>query len=305
MAEGERRGQRVAGLHGARGRAAAAWGRGSVSPSATATASLAPTPARSGHLGLGLLVAAALGGISLLMHAHGLQVARLDVSGLRQVTTAEVEADLQLPPGTYTWQVRPWVLDRRLRLDPLVAAAHSAVIWPNGLRIVIVERVPVAVVLDGQTAWEVDATGRLLRALPDEDGTRALLVPGIGAPLPMITGLSLPEAEAGQRVTSPVLPSALAVAGSIGGVLGKQISGVTVTKQGEVGVITADGMAVNYGDGSQAMRKTDTLLGILALARAQGVRLASCDVSAAATPACQTQNGSPPLAYSASTVSAG
>lgn len=308
MAERGRRGQSASRAESARGRAAAAWGRAAVSPSAPTAPSRRPKPdtalpdlprARRGHLGLGLTVAAVLGGIALLMHRHTMQLAHLNISGLRQMTPAEVEADLGLPPGTYAWQVRPWVVDRRLRLDPLVASAHSALIWPDGLRVVIVERVPAALLLDGLTAWEVDAQGRLLRALPDENGSVTLAVPGIGAPLPMVIGLPLPEAQAGQILSSVGLDRALAVAASLGGALGTQIRDVAVAADAQVGITTVDGIPVNYGDGSQAARKTDTLLGILALARAQGVRLASCDVSAPATPACQTQKGSPPLVYGA------
>jgi cell division protein FtsQ len=254
-------------------------------------------PLPRGRLALAAAAAALVGLGALALHTRTFLLKYLVVTGARQLSAAEVEADLALSPGVYTWQLRPWVLTRALSHDPLIAKARVRLVWPDRLEVEVTERLPVALLLDGQTAWEVDAAQRLLRALPDQDGTTAVTVPGLGVRLPVIVGLHLPAPAAGEVLSLPVLARALAVAQSLGGTVGRDIAEVTVAGDGSVGVLTAQGVPVAYGDGSDAPVKTRTLLGILAAARAQGVRLASCDVSAPATPVCRYQPGSPPLTY--------
>jgi len=286
----------------ARGRAQAAWGqprraaprpvpgagpgRRAAQPQANG---LAPVPV--GRLRAGLLLGVLIVAGVLALHTRTFLLTRLVLSGLRQVSAEEVESDLGLPPQAYSWQVRPWVLRARLLRDPLIEAAQVRTAWPDGLAVRVVERLPVALLLDGQVAWEVDASGRLLRALPDENEALALAVPGLGVPLPMVVGLGLVDPQPGQVVQLVVLQRALAVAGSLGGDAGTQILDVTVALDGTVGVTAAGGVAVNYGDGSAAAQKTAELLGALTYFRGLGETLASCDVSSTVTPACRTAAG--------------
>lgn len=105
--------------------------------------------------------------MALVLHTRSFLLTHIQVSGLRQVTPAEIDVDLRLPMDTFTWQLRPWVLTRRLLTDPMIAAARVWVHWPNTLIVAIRERLPAALLaMPGGGRWEVDAHGRLLRYLP-------------------------------------------------------------------------------------------------------------------------------------------
>jgi hypothetical protein len=245
------------------------------------------------------VVGLALGGcLALALHTRPFLLTEIRVVGLRQLTPAEVEVDLALPPGTYTWQVRPWVVVRRLERDPLVAAARAWLIWPHGLGVAVRERIPVALVTVPGGAWEVDADGRLLRFFPQPGG--ALWEPPLQGAWPgppsgllTITGLVLRDPVPGQRAHAPGLAESLAVVRGLGGAARLVAS---VRWQGHaVWVLLRGGPTVDFGDGAAARRKTEVLLGILATARREGVRLAAVDVSAPDTPAVTLAPGSPPL----------
>ncbi len=276
----------------ARRRAFRAWGPrphlagGTSSPPGSA---VAPVP--SGRLRAAALAALLIAVLAAVLHTRPFLLSRLDITGLRQVTRSEVVADLALPAGTYTWQVRPWVLRRRLTADPMIAHARIGVHLPDRLSVALVERVPVALLLEGRTAWEIDHAGRLLRAVPATGGHVSLA--GLPPDLPEVVGARLPAPQAGRLVrTVPVL-RALRVAESLGGAAGAEIAAVTVAADGTVGVRTAGGVPVDYGSGRAAVRQTEELLGILTCAGGLGVRLASVDLAAPATPAVRVRPGSP------------
>ncbi len=238
------------------------------------------------RLGAAVAVAGLVGAAVLGLHTRPFLLSRLRVAGLRQVSVAEVQADLAVPAGAYTWQLRPWVLEARLERDPLVRRATVRVLWPGGLQVSLVERAPAALLLSGAQAWEVDAHGRLLRALPAPAAQAGQPVPGVGRPVPLVTGVSLPAPQAGQVVEAPALGGALAVAEALGGTYPSLVSEVTVTSAGAVGLVLRGGVPVLYGDGSAARLKTQELLGALAYFQQRGEKVGSCDVSSTRTPAC-------------------
>jgi cell division protein FtsQ len=253
-------------------------------PGAAAAGAEPPDSVPRSHLGLAAALAGLVAAAALGLHTRPFLLSHLRVTGMRQVTPAEVEADLALPAGTYSWQVRPWILQARLERDPLVRRARVSILWPNGLQVALVERVPAALILSGSQAWEVDAAGRLLRALPGAQAAQP--VPGLGRPLPPIVGVALPDPQPGQVVRSAVLGRALAVAAALGGTFPGQVAEVTAAADGSVGLRLRSGVSVIYGDGSDARLKTEELLGALAYFRQHGEAVTACDVSSTRTPAC-------------------
>jgi len=242
------------------------------------------------RLALGAAALVALG--AAILHTRPFLLNRLVITGLRQATPAEVEADLALPEGTYTWQLRSWVLARRLADDPLIAHASFRLLWPGGLAVAVTERIPAALLQDGQTAWEVTAGGLLLRALPDQGASPRVTAPGLPPDLPMIVGAQLAAPVAGTDAAAPSVLRGIRVAEALGGAVGTDIAEVTVSAE-SVGVLTSTGVPVSYGDGAQAALKTEELLGIIACAHSAGVHLTSVDLSAPQTPAVTTKPGSP------------
>ncbi len=247
-----------------------------------------------------LLIAAVFGAgcavAALGLHTRTFLLRHLEVTGLRQATVSEVTADLALPRVTYTWQLRSWVLQRRLLRDPMIAAAQVKVHWPGGLAIAVRERIPAALYVAGGQAWEVDASGRLLRALSDPSNALAVHAAGLPSRVPVVQGASLKRPVPGAAARGTGVAAALGVARSLGAAFGKEISVVTVSSGGVVGVRTVGGVAVDYGNGTQPRRKTRILLGILqAAAQQPGVKLASIDLRSLVTPAVGLAAGSRPL----------
>ncbi len=260
----------------------------------------APVP--WGRLRGAVLLALAIGAIALGLHSRPFLLTSLRITGLRQVSPAEVQVDIHLHPGTYTWQVRPWVVVRRLLRDPMIASARASLQWPGGLAIAIRERVPVALVAVPGGRWEVSARGRLLRYLPASGGlppweaasASGKGVPGLPPGLPLITGVSLTDPVAGQTAHGVGLHRTLGVARGLGAAA-QSLAARIAWSQGVVQVITRAGLAVDYGNGSQARRKTEILLGILRVVAREKVRLVSVDLRAPTTPAVRLKPGSPPL----------
>jgi cell division septal protein FtsQ len=265
-------------------------------------------PATAGGAGSGrrrlvaALAAVAVAGACLGLHTRPFLLTQLRLSGLRQVTPAEIEVDLHLPAATYTWQLRPWVMRRRLLRDPLIAAAHVAIAWPNALVVRIQERLPAALLAVPGGLWEISAHGRLLRYLPAAGGvprweaTAARAVPGLPPDLPVISGVSLVHPVVGRLAVGSGVRRTLRVALGLGG--GTSLLRARIVWSGDsVQVLTGSGLRVDYGDGSAARQKTEILLGILRLVAQERVRLAAVDLRAPATPAVLLQPGSPPLVY--------
>ncbi len=253
------------------------------------------TVAPGGRLRSALVVAVLTTLACLGLHTRPFLLQRLVITGLHQASPAEVRAALALPRNTYTWQVRPWTVDRRLRRDPLLASAHASYLWPDGLRIAVVERRPVAALVEGQTAWELDGSGLVLRALPDAAPHGPLEVPGLGIPVPVILGVTGSNPIPGEVLRGQQVARALEVAGGLGGAVGSTVGAITVSASATVGVLTLDGLPVNYGDGADAREKTAILLGVLAALGSQRSSVASIDLASTATPALKLVAGAPPI----------
>lgn len=273
----------------ARRRAERVWVRRRAEAEAARAAHVARPRLRLLVLGAAALVIAAL-----LAHTRPFLLHVVRLSGLQQASAAEVQADLDVPPGAYTWQLRPWTLTRRLRRDPLIAAARVRYLGLNGIAIQIRERVPAVGVLQGRTLWEVDAGGRVLRGLPEALGRGPVVVPGLGIPIAVVTGAHLAALAAGQRVTAPPVLAAMRVAESLGGAVATA-AGTVVISGDQVGVMTLGGIPVNYGNGSDARRKTQILLGVLQATGAQRAEVTAIDLASVTTPSLTLRPGSPPL----------
>lgn len=272
----------------ARRRAERVWAKRGEEPERQA-------PATSGRRVLGALIACAcLGAGTLLAHTQPFLLRRLVISGLQQASAAEIRADLELPVGAYTWQVRPWTLVRRLRRDPLIASAHVGYLGLDGLSIAVRERAPAVGILQAGTLWEVDAAGMVLRGLPAAGNRGPVTVPGLGVPIAVIVGAQLGTVAPGQHLAAPAVLRAMQVAESLGGAVATTAGTVTLSGT-QIGVVTVGGIPVNFGNGSDARRKARILVGILQAIGAQGAEVTAIDLSSVTTPSLTLRPGSPPL----------
>jgi cell division protein FtsQ len=215
---------------------------------------------RRRRLRLGLLtalVAAPLlvGGWLWLRDSSLVAVERVQISGVRGPEASEIEAalgsaarrmsTLDMQPGALTAAVAPYRVVREVR---------TSASFPHGLRIRVVEQLPVAAlpVAGGRTA--VAADGVVLGP--------ALL----SGSLPLLAaGLSAPNAPRplGQRVQGATLLASLALLGAAPAPLARSVARVFVGPQG-VTAAMHNGLLVYLGDATRAHAKWLSLARVLA-----------------------------------------
>lgn len=116
-------------------------------------------------LGIGLCIA----GIIWVARSPLFQIEQLTVSGVSSSGVPRLLAEAGVEVGTPLISVDPKELASRLEGDPWVESARVIRRWPRGLRVSVVERVPVAVVARGSSfeLTAVDGTVLSSRLGPD------------------------------------------------------------------------------------------------------------------------------------------
>jgi cell division protein FtsQ len=107
-----------------------------------------------------------------------LAVSGVKVAGADTVPVATITQMAAAPLGTPLAKVDLTAIADRVRTIQSVADAQVTRAWPNQLKIVVTERVPVVVVTDGSNFELVDATGVAFKTVParPEDLPEALVV---------------------------------------------------------------------------------------------------------------------------------
>lgn len=286
---------------------------------------LAPTRDAFGRasrlIAAGILALIVLAGV-FVFHTPPFELTSVQITGLHQLTAEEVWLDLGYGPGTYTWQVRPWVIARRLARNPLVAAVHTRFLWPGGIAIAVTERQPDALLVGAADDWEVSASGQLLRAVPPPTaGTPRAVDPamvaagatiglpasaypltlpqrptmaGVTADVPLVVGGNVGAAAAGSHLQGTPLLNALRIAGALGA-SGRAITGELLLGSGGVYLVTTGGIPVALGNTDSIQEKIGELLGILQDIQSQHLLVGAIDLSAPATPSLDLLPGSPPM----------
>jgi cell division protein FtsQ len=122
-----------------------------------------------------------VGGITvwLFYFSSVLAVSGVKVAGADTVPQATITKVAAAPMGTPLAKVDLKVIAERVRTIQAVADAQVTRAWPNQLKIVVTERVPVVVVTDGSNFELVDATGVAFKTVPAKpDGLPQALVVG-------------------------------------------------------------------------------------------------------------------------------
>ncbi len=249
------------------------------------------------RLGRGWLAAGAL--LAALayagLHTSTFMVRRVSVTGLVQLSQAQVAAAADILPGTYLWQVRPWTVERHLASLALLRSTHVRLLWPNTIAISVSERQPVALLDVGESAdLEVDARGRViaLAAPPGEAATGDLLpTPHV----PVVHGVTAAAgARPGQVLTDPALGDALQVAEGLGAQGQSLLGSLSVDPQGLVTAQLSSGLQVQFGDGSHARQKTEILLGLLRTIAARNMHADAINLTSTTAPSVHLVTAPPP-----------
>ncbi|MDI3316389.1 MAG: FtsQ-type POTRA domain-containing protein [Bacillota bacterium] len=232
-----------------------------------------------------------------LLQWPGLRVQRVEVTGLRQLTAEEVVREAGLRYQLPIWQVRPGEMVARLERDPRVEGANVQLLWPDGLRIAVVERQPVAAVAaqDG-SSWWVDRYGVPFLKRPDHPG------------LPLIR-LGRPAAVRPGRPLGPAAARPVALAALLAGAR-PPLTAVDVHADGSLtlwlqpaarpGAAPARRIPVWVGPEPAAREVAEELLGVLAEGAKRGLEPLYVDLRAPGRPAVAWPPREPPGSSGAS-----
>jgi cell division protein FtsQ len=121
--------------------------------------------------------------------------------------------------------------------DPWVAEVSVSRVFPNGMRIRITERVPVAIVDAGAAMWLIDGTGMVIAKPSAEDS----------ATVPLIRDVPGLDLKAGRRTVSEPLLNAVAVLAGVGKALAATVKVVSAPTVDGATLITADKVEIVMG----------------------------------------------------------
>ncbi len=145
----------------------------------------------------GAILSAGWWGPRALSHLAFFRVRRVEIDGARYASAAELATRLAIDTSTSVWTDLD-LLGRRVRTHPLVDSVRVQRQLPGVLRIIVHERVPVALVANGPRGALVvyDATGTALPLAPARVG-------GIDAPLAASADVALLRALGALRREAP------------------------------------------------------------------------------------------------------
>jgi cell division protein FtsQ len=227
-----------------------------------------------------IVVLGVLTGGWFLLHTSLFAARVVTVQGEVHTSAQEIEAVAGVTTHPPLVDVDPGAVASRLERLPWIATAAVDRQWPDGLRITVVERTPVAVIRQSEPAldaprsrgaaggpvpslrgWaEVDRTGRVLA---DVSSPPAGLVPVVAPVSPGVPGTNVGSAAA----------PGLAVAASLPKAFSAQVTGVVVGHGGVVTLTMSTPISVDLGNVVQLPAKYEDVAAILA-----GAKLVAGDV---------------------------
>jgi cell division protein FtsQ len=203
---------------------------------------------------LGVLAAALLAGLGwVALWSPWATVESVEVSGTERVPRAEVLGAAEAEVGRSMLLARTDDVAAAIRgAQPLVRSVTVTRQWPSTLRIVVVERAPVAAVPTGREVRLVDADGVVVQRVAAGKVPRA-----IERDLPRVeVDLERPDAVASLRACVEVsrgLPVSLE----------RQVRRLGATTPDRVWLQLAGGARVDWGSGEDTPRKAEVLLALL------------------------------------------
>jgi cell division protein FtsQ len=192
-----------------------------------------------------LLIAVLVGAVWLVFFSSYLAVQGVQVTGVHQLSASEVRAAADVQEGQPLARVD---LDRiRSRVEAMAPVRSADVTreWPDQVRIVVEERVPVAVVEIGGQLRGMDAEGVIFRdyakAPPD-----------------------LPRVTSGPGTDSEALREAALVVAALPADLATKVDHVEVTTVDEISLVLRDDRTVEWGSAEESDEKAEVLAALLA-----------------------------------------
>jgi cell division septal protein FtsQ len=208
---------------------------------------------RSSRLRTGFIAAvvlAAIVGCGVLYNSSVFAVKRIEVVGAVHLTTQHVLTLAAVPADATLIRFPADAVAASVSADPWVESVAVSRVFPDGMRIRVTERVPVAVVSVPPASWLIDRSGSVI-------ATASAVASGT---LPVIVDVPGLDLKAGRRTTSEPLLNAVNVITSIssgllklvGTVSAPTIDGTTLLTKDHVEIVM--GQAVNVATKDQLAR---------------------------------------------------
>ncbi len=225
--------------------------------------------------GIALGVVAALFGVWCLLHSSLFSARAITVVGATHETVSQIEVAAGLASHPALLDLSAGAAAKGIERLPWVRSASVRVQWPDGVRVVVVERVPQLVMAAAGAKWaELDTEGRVL-ALVAARPPGLIEVSGPQPPGAPGTLLGSPD-QLGLHIAATLPPSFRA-----------QVTEVKVVSAGFVQLAMTTPILVDIGDASQLQAKYEDISAALA-----GATLHDGDIIDVSVPGAMTVTGS-------------
>ncbi len=205
---------------------------------------------------LAAIALASLGGWLWLRDSSLVSVQRVTVLGASGPDARQINAALRTAArGMTTLDVNMGTLRTAVAPYPVVKNLDVSTSFPHGLRIRVIEQLPVAVVVDGTRRMVVAGDGTLLRDAPAT------------GPLPTVPVRALPG---GSRVTDPSTLAVISVLAAAPYSLLEHVQGATETAAHGVVIQLHSGPNLYFGDSGQPGAKWTAASAVLSDAGSAG-----------------------------------
>lgn len=197
----------------------------------------------------------------LVFFSSVLAVDEVEVEGTSVLTAEEVRAVARVPEGRPLVRVDLDGIERRVEALSAISEAEATRVWPDTVRVTIVERKAIAVVEQGGTFRELDAEGVAFRAIeePPDD---------------------LPLVELGDEAGSEALREAASVVAAMPERTAAKVASIAVETVDEITLRLRDGGSVVWGSAENSSEKAEVLDVLLA----QELEASEYDVSVPGRP---------------------
>lgn len=205
------------------------------------------------HLaGIVVAVAAVIFGVWCLLHSSMFSARAVSVVGATHETGDQIEAAAGLSGHPALLDVNAGAEERGIERLPWIRSASVSVQWPDGVHVVVTERVATLVMTTAAGTWaELDTDGRVLA---DVSTRPPGLIEVTGTQPPGAPGTVLGAADQlGLRIAATLPPSFRA-----------QVTEVKVVSAGFVQLAMTTPILVDIGDGTQLQAKYEDISAALA-----------------------------------------
>jgi len=192
------------------------------------------------------------------------------VEGYHYLDPDAILAIAGIEPGQSLFDLDRRAARQALQLHPRIEHAEVSRLWLRGVRVRVIERVPLLLVRHGQP-WEMDSTGTLLEPLAN----------GVVADAPLLAGASFANYPEGSCIATPEVRRAVAWARMLASPelqLVGQTSEIDVSEERTTSLLLLDGTRVMAPDWPLGVRDLSALRVVLADLKQRGTPAREVDL---------------------------